>query len=84
VVALEGQQRGLVTKAFWKLMPCSARRELVFGMYLALRSSLRMSSVRMKIMLGLLAVLARLLSGWLAVIPKPTNMLTNANNTKYL
>jgi hypothetical protein len=44
-----------------------------------------MSSVRMKIMLGRgSAVLARLLSGWLAVIPKPTNMLTTANNTKYL
>src|SRR5215213_6618950 len=36
-------------------------------MYLALRSSLRMSSVRMKIMLGWLTVWALLLSGWLAV-----------------
>src|SRR5215213_4936463 len=52
MVALEGQQRGLLTKAFWKLMPFSTNCLVVCGMYVGLRSSLRMSSVRMKIMLG--------------------------------
>src|SRR5215207_11768797 len=51
MVALAGQHRALETKAFSKLMPLSFSTERVFGMYL--RSSLRMSSVRMKTMLGL-------------------------------
>src|SRR5215203_311918 len=55
MVALEGQQRGLLTKAFWKLMPLATSSLVVCGMYLALRSSLRMSSARMKTMLGLAA-----------------------------
>src|SRR5215208_4244954 len=51
MVALAGQQSGLETKAFEKLMPLVFSTERVFGMYL--RSSLRMSSARMKTMLGL-------------------------------
>ena len=46
-----GAAKGLETKAFWKLMPLSPKRERVFGM--SRRSSLRMSSARMKTMLGL-------------------------------
>src|SRR5215204_1556338 len=52
MVDLEGQQRGLLTKAFWKLLPFSTNCLVVCGMYVGLRSSFRMSSVRMKIMLG--------------------------------
>jgi hypothetical protein len=51
MVAREGQQSALETKAFEKLMPLALSTERVFGMYL--RSSFRMSSVRMKTMLGL-------------------------------
>src|SRR5919107_6319885 len=51
MVALAGQQSGLETKAFEKLMPLVFSTERVFGMYL--RSSLRMSSAMMKTMLGL-------------------------------
>src|SRR5215208_4883794 len=51
MVALTGQQSGLETKAFEKLMPLVFSTERVFGMYL--RSSFRMSSARMKTMLGL-------------------------------
>src|SRR5215218_2209482 len=51
MVALAGQQSGLETKAFEKLMPLVFSTERVFGM--CLRSSLRMSSARMKTMLGL-------------------------------
>src|SRR5687768_10884664 len=51
MVALAGQQSGLETKAFSKLMPLVFSTERVFGMYL--RSSLRMSSAMMKTMLGL-------------------------------
>src|SRR5215207_1047476 len=51
MVARLGQQSGLETKAFEKLMPLALSTERVFGMYL--RSSFRMSSVRMKTMLGL-------------------------------
>src|SRR5829696_1521478 len=46
-----GQQSALETKAFEKLMPLFPNTERVFGMYL--RSSLRMSSARMKTILGL-------------------------------
>src|SRR5215212_4282260 len=58
MVDLEGQQRGLLTKAFWKLMPFSTNCLVVCCMYVELRSSLRMSSVMMKIMLGFAAVWA--------------------------
>src|SRR5215208_1652080 len=58
IVALEGQQRGLLTKAFWKLMPFSTNCLVDCGMYVGLRSSLRMSSVRMKIMFGCVAAWA--------------------------
>src|SRR5215213_877294 len=51
MVALAGQQSGLETKAFEKLMPLVFSTERVFGM--CLRSSLRMSSAMMKTMLGL-------------------------------
>ena len=51
MVARLGQQSALETKAFEKLMPSALSTERVFGMYL--RSSFRMSSVRMKTMLGL-------------------------------
>src|SRR5215218_10708791 len=51
MVALAGQHSELETKAFEKLMPLVFSTERVFGMYL--RSSLRMSSARMKTMLGL-------------------------------
>src|SRR5688572_8424087 len=51
MVARLGQQSALETKAFEKLMPLSLNIERVFGMYL--RSSLRMSSARMKTILGL-------------------------------
>src|SRR5215213_2013954 len=51
IVAREGQQSALETKAFSKLMPPSCNSALVCGMWL--RSSLRMSSARMKTMLGL-------------------------------
>src|SRR5688572_32501473 len=51
MVARLGQQSALETKAFEKLMPLSLNLERVFGMYL--RSSLRMSSARMKTILGL-------------------------------
>jgi hypothetical protein len=51
MVAREGQHIGLETKAFSKYLPLSLKRFLVFGMYL--RSSLRISSVRMKTMFGL-------------------------------
>ncbi len=50
MVAREGQQSALETNAFEKLIPLSFRTERVFGMYF--RSSFRMSSVRMKTMLG--------------------------------
>jgi hypothetical protein len=46
----EGAHKGLETKALRKPMPCSRSSECVFGMYIM--SSLRMSSVRMKTMLG--------------------------------
>src|SRR5215211_6791791 len=51
----EGAHKGLETKAFRKPMPCSRSRECVFGLYV--RSSLRMSSARMKTMLGLAVTL---------------------------
>src|SRR5215203_517372 len=51
MVARVGQQSALETKAFEKLMPLFPNTERVFGMYL--RSSLRMSSARMKTILGL-------------------------------
>ena len=50
MVALEGAHRAWETKAFSKLMPSRLSNVRVFGMYL--RSSLRMSSVRIKTMLG--------------------------------
>src|SRR5688572_28720728 len=51
IVARLGQQSALETKALEKLMPLSLNTARVFGMYL--RSSLRMSSARMKTILGL-------------------------------
>ena len=51
MVARLGQQSTLETKAFEKLITLALSTERVFGMYL--RSSFRMSSVRMKTMLGL-------------------------------
>src|SRR5215218_10280130 len=54
MVARVGQQSALETKAFEKYMPLSPNTERVFGMYL--RSSLRMSSARMKTILGLAVV----------------------------
>src|SRR3712207_2357584 len=51
MVARLGQQSGLETNAFSKLMPFSCSTERVLGMYL--RSSLRISSASMKTMLGL-------------------------------
>src|SRR5918997_5767516 len=62
MVARLGQQSALETKAFEKLMPLALSKKRVFGMYL--RSSFRMSSVRMKTMLGL-AVSAWASSGML-------------------
>src|SRR5215211_7004041 len=62
MVAREGQQSALETKAFEKLMPLALSTERVFGMYIM--SSFRMSSVRMKTMLGL-AVSAWASSGML-------------------
>src|SRR5215203_4855218 len=55
MVAREGAHKGLETKAFRKPMPRSLSRERVFGMYFV--SSLRMSSARMKTMLGLAVTL---------------------------
>src|ERR671910_1434589 len=51
MVARLGQHSAFETKAFSKLMPFSLSTERVLGMYL--RSSFRMSSVRMKTMFGL-------------------------------
>src|ERR687890_1795234 len=51
MVAREGAHRGWETKAFRKPRPLSLSRERVFGMYFV--SSLRMSSARIKTMLGL-------------------------------
>ena len=50
MVARDGQQSAFETKAFSKVMPVLCNSALVCGMYW--RSSLRMSSVRMNIMLG--------------------------------
>jgi hypothetical protein len=76
--ALEGQHRPLETKAFEKLMPLSASSERVWGMYV--RSSLRMSSARMKTMLGL-ALSAWAPVGMLPESPKEsrTTKATEAN-----
>jgi hypothetical protein len=76
--ALEGQHRPLETKAFEKVMPLSASKERVWGMYV--RSSLRMSSARMKTMLGL-AVSAWTPVGMLPEMPKEssTTRATEAN-----
>src|SRR5215210_3583309 len=54
MVAREGQQVAKETKAFSKRMPLLPKRARVLGMYL--RSSLRMSSVRMKTKLGLAVI----------------------------
>src|SRR5215218_7864607 len=70
MVALEGQQSALETKAFWKVIPLSCKRERVLGMYL--RSSFRMSSARMKTMLGL-AVGAPASLGMLPATPKASS-----------
>jgi hypothetical protein len=51
----EGAHKGLETKALRKPMPCSRSRECVFGMNSM--SSLRMSSARMKAILGLAVTL---------------------------
>src|SRR5919107_85773 len=51
----EGAHKGLETKALRKPMPCSRSRECVFGMNSM--SSLRMSSARMKEILGLAVTL---------------------------
>src|SRR5215210_3800520 len=51
MVALAGQQSALETKAFSKLIPLAFSSERVLGMYL--RSSFRISSARIKTMLGL-------------------------------
>jgi hypothetical protein len=75
VVAREGQQSAFETKAFWNIMPSSFKRVRVCGMYL--RSSLRMSSVRMKIMLGL-AVSA---SAWVGMLPERPK---ESSATKYV
>src|SRR5215208_7925515 len=79
MVALAGQQSGLETKAFKKLMPLVFSTERVFGMYL--RSSLRMSSARMKTMLGLLAVSTTVFLRLLHEMPKEssTTKATQAN-----
>src|SRR5215203_4420066 len=78
MVALAGQQSGLETKAFEKLMPLVFSTERVFGMYL--RSSLRMSSARMKTMLGL-AVSTPIFLRLLHEMPKEssTTKATQAN-----
>src|SRR5436190_15797937 len=78
MVALEGAHRALETKASWNVMPLPSRRERVFGMYL--RSSFRISSARMKTMLGL-AVSASAWVGMLAERPKEssTTNVTEAN-----
>ena len=84
MAALLGQHEELVMKALPKLMPLAFKRERVFGMYL--RSSLRMSSVRMKTKLGLTGVV------WAAVgvLPKmvENNRMANAaganNRTAFL
>jgi hypothetical protein len=55
MVAREGAHKGWETKAFRKPMPRPLSRERVFGMYFV--SSLRMSSARMKTMLGLAVTL---------------------------
>src|SRR5215208_5126683 len=65
IVARLGQQSALETKALEKLMPLALSTERVFGMYIM--SSFRMSSVRMKTMLGL-AVSAWASSG---MLPEP-------------
>src|SRR5215211_8164092 len=70
MVARLGQQSALETKAFEKLMPLSLSTERVLGMYL--RSSLRMSSARMKTMLGL-AVGAPASLGMLPATPKASS-----------
>src|SRR3712207_5949501 len=71
MVALEGQHRGLDTNAFSNCIPCAPNRVRVLGMYL--RSSLRMSSVRMKTKLGLTGVV------WTAVGGLP--VMTEKNST---
>src|SRR5215203_1868522 len=78
MVALEGQHSAWETKAFSKLMPLSCSAERVFGMYL--RSSFRMSSAKMKTMLGL-AVSAPTSLGMLPERPKEssTTKATEAN-----
>src|ERR687890_2841916 len=55
MVAREGAHKGWETKAFRKPRPRSLSRERVFGMYFV--SSLRMSSARIKTMLGLAVTL---------------------------
>src|SRR5215212_1560076 len=76
MVALEGQHRGLETKAFSNCRPRVPKRARVLGMYF--RSSLRMSSVRIKTKLGLTGVV------WVAVegLPKLAEMNSTANATE--
>src|SRR5215217_4277905 len=75
IVALAGQQSGLETKAFEKLMPLVFSTERVFGM--CLRSSLRMSSAMMKTMLGL-AVGTPVFLRLLHEMPKESRMIRPA------
>ena len=67
MVALAGRPGRLETNAFWKLMPLLLSTARVFGMYW--RSSLRMSSARMKTKFGL-AVWASAFLGMLPETPK--------------
>jgi hypothetical protein len=74
MAALLGQHEELEAKALSKLMPLAFKRERVFGMYL--RSSLRISSVRMKTKLVLVGAV------WAAVGMLPVmaerNRMANA------
>src|ERR671910_355998 len=70
MVARLGQHSAFETKAFSKLMPFSLSTERVLGMYL--RSSFRISSVRMKTMLGF-AVSAVTSSGSVPNTPKESS-----------
>src|SRR3954454_22846696 len=61
MVALEGQHRELDTNALSNVMPCDLMRSRVLGIYF--RSSLRISSVRIKTKLGWPAVVCALIGG---------------------
>src|SRR5215216_435933 len=76
MVALAGQHSGVETKAFEKLMPLVFSTERVFGMYL--RSSLRMSSARMKTKLGLMGFVWAVVGGLPVVVGELPSALKKA------